>query len=129
MWSRNLFLTPIFILAVLLSACARDTVSSDQIAMKKSPEAPERTDGSNKGSSSSGVSDGFQNNNIRRSYSFIYAEGDGRASFLASFYLADTWTTTVKLAPPSQLVVNRTLVSSKELMSKEGAVTAGVLLH
>lgn len=99
MWSQNLFLTLIFIFSVVLSSCARDTVSSDQIAVKKSSETPDRYR-SNNGSSSPGANDGFQNNNIRRNYSFIYSEGEERASFIATFYLADTWTTTVKLAPP-----------------------------
>jgi hypothetical protein len=122
MLSRSLFLTSI--LSLLLSACARDTISSDKIAMGSATSSDISGSGGSSGSGSGGSGDGYKSDNIRRSYSFRYSEGDSRASFLATCYLASTWSTTVKLSSPSQLMVNGSIVQSKELMSKEGAVTA-----
>ncbi len=96
-------------LSLLATACARDTVDSSTIAG---------------GSWKNGV----QTNNIDREYTLTYSESEGRSSLLATFLARDTWNTTVRLVAPSKIVVNGVQGQDKELMSKESAVTLGILL-
>jgi hypothetical protein len=92
-----------------LSACSMDTTDSSKIASTRNEQ-------------------GQLTNNIDRRYSLTYSEAEGRSSFLGTFTMAGTWFTTVKLIAPANLVVNGRPIPERELISKENAVTAGVLL-
>lgn len=114
----KLKLSLILTLTVGLVGCARDTVTSDKIAAAPSPQ----------GENLRHQPEGARGNNIRRNYTLIYSEGERRMTFLATFYMAGTWNTTVKLVAPAQLVVEGRHVDGRELMSRDSALVAGLLL-
>ena len=92
-----------------LSACAMDTTESSKIAPTRNEQ-------------------GQLTNNIDRNYSLTYSEGTGQMAFLGTFTLSGTWFTTVKLMAPAGLSVNGRPIADRELMSKDIARTAGLLL-
>ena len=96
--------------AVLLSACAQETVDSSKIAATKSSPNAVVTD------------------NIDRDYILTQTEGDSRVSFFATFSMSGTWNTTVRLIAPARLVFNGSQLGEEQLISKDTAVLTGLLL-
>ena len=114
---RNLLFALFAVLA--MTACSQDTVDSNQL--NNTPSSTSDT------SPTFGDSRSGTTGNIKRSYNLTYSE-DGNMSFMATFRVKGTWNTTVKLDPPSRLTVDGREVSDKQLISKEGATMAGMLL-
>lgn len=111
MKSLNLFFQAALTLTLAagLSACGMDTEDSNTIAPTMNQN-------------------GQMSNNIDRNYSITFSEADGQSSFVSTFTKSGTWLSTVRLVPPARLTVNGVALSDSQLMSREGAVTAGVLL-
>ena len=107
--------------ASLLTACGQSTVDSGEVAVTPGP-----TGSTPSGGSSATVA--ARTNNIDRNYLLTFDEERGVLSFMATFRVSGTWSTTVRLSPPAELVVNGRHIGEEQLMSEGGAVMAGLVL-